>query len=160
MRPLKRKRKRKIHRCYLTWRSQENECSKRFKISPDETLKIAQELYEKKLTTYPRTDARVLSTAVAKEIHKNLNGLMKYESAVLFLQEIVGFGSHKGLAKTRYVNDKQITDHYAIIPTGQGMSALSGLSWTSRAVYDVIVRRFLSIFYPAWFIRRLPLQQR
>ena len=127
----------------------QNECSKRFKISPDETLKIAQELYEKKLTTYPRTDARVLSTAVAKEIHKNLNGLMKYESAVLFLQEIVGFGSHKGLAKTRYVNDKQITDHYAIIPTGQGMSALSGLSWTSRAVYDVIVRRFLSIFYPA-----------
>ena len=127
----------------------QNECSKRFKISPDETLKIAQELYEKKLTTYPRTDARVLSTAVAKEIHKNLNGLMKYEPAVLFLQEIVGFGSHKGLAKTRYVNDKQITDHYAIIPTGQGMSALSGLSWTSRAVYDVIVRRFLSIFYPA-----------
>lgn len=127
----------------------QNECSKRFKISPDETLKIAQELYEKKLTTYPRTDARVLSTAVAKEIHKNLNGLMKYEPAVLFLQEIVEFGSHKGLAKTRYVNDKQITDHYAIIPTGQGMSALSGLSWTSRAVYDVIVRRFLSIFYPA-----------
>lgn len=127
----------------------QNECSKRFKISPDETLKIAQELYEKKLTTYPRTDARVLSTVVAKEIHKNLNGLMKYEPAVLFLQEIVGFGSHKGLAKTRYVNDKQITDHYAIIPTGQGMSALSGLSWTSRAVYDVIVRRFLSIFYPA-----------
>lgn len=127
----------------------QNECSKRFKISPDETLKIAQELYEKKLTTYPRTDARVLSTAVAKEIHKNLNGLMKYEPAVLFLQEIVGFGSHKDLAKTRYVNDKQITDHYAIIPTGQGMSALSGLSWTSRAVYDVIVRRFLSIFYPA-----------
>ena len=120
----------------------QNECSKRFKISPDETLKIAQELYEKKLTTYPRTDARVLSTTVAKEIHKNLNGLMKYEPAVLFLQEIVGFGSHKGLAKTRYVNDKQITDHYAIIPTGQGMSALSGLSWTSRAVYDVIVRRF------------------
>ena len=127
----------------------QNECSKRFKISPDETLKIAQELYEKKLTTYPRTDARVLSTAVAKEIHKNLNGLMKYESAVPFLQEIVGFGSHKALAKTRYVNDKQITDHYAIIPTGQGMSALNGLSWTSRAVYDVIVRRFLSIFYPA-----------
>lgn len=127
----------------------QNECSKRFKISPDETLKIAQELYEKKLTTYPRTDARVLSTAVAKEIHKNLNGLMKYEPAVPFLQEIVGFGSHKDLAKTRYVNDKQITDHYAIIPTGQGMSALSGLSWTSRAVYDVIVRRFLSIFYPA-----------
>ena len=127
----------------------QNECSKRFKISPDETLQIAQELYEKKLTTYPRTDARVLSTAVAKEIHKNLNGLMKYEPAVPFLQEIVGFGSHKGLAKTRYVNDKQITDHYAIIPTGQGMSALNSLSWRSKAVYDVIVRRFLSIFYPA-----------
>ena len=127
----------------------QNECSKRFKISPDETLQIAQELYEKKLTTYPRTDARVLSTAVAKEIHKNLNGLMKYEPAVPFLQEIVRFGSHKGLAKTRYVNDKQITDHYAIIPTGQGMSALNSLSWRSKAVYDVIVKRFLSIFYPA-----------
>ena len=126
----------------------QNECSKRFKISPDETLKIAQELYEKKLTTYPRTDARVLSTAVAKEIHKNLNGLMKYESAVLFLQEIVGFGSHKGLAKTRYVNDKQITDHYAIIPTGQGMNALRSLSLASENVYETIVRRFLSVFYP------------
>ena len=126
----------------------QNECSKRFKISPDETLKIAQELYEKKLTTYPRTDARVLSTAVAKEIHKNLNGLMKYEPAVLFLQEIVGFGSHKGLAKTRYVNDKQITDHYAIIPTGQGMNALRSLSLASENVYETIVRRFLSVFYP------------
>lgn len=127
----------------------QNECSKRFKISPDETLRIVQELYEKKLVTYPRTDARVLSTAVAKEIHKNLNGLMEYEPVVSCLQEIVGFGSHKGLAKTRYVNDKQITDHYAIIPTGQGMNALKSLSGTSRAVYDVIVRRFLSIFYPA-----------
>ena len=126
----------------------QNECSKRFKISPDETLKIAQELYEKKLTTYPRTDARVLSTAVAKEIHKNLNGLMKYESAVLFLQEIVGFGSHKGLAKTRYVNDKQITDHYAIIPTGQGLNNLRNLSELSAKVYETIVRRFLGIFYP------------
>ncbi|MGN1166700.1 MAG: DNA topoisomerase [Lachnospiraceae bacterium] len=127
----------------------QNECSKRFKISPDETLRIVQELYEKKLVTYPRTDARVLSTAVAKEIHKNLNGLMKYEPAVPFLKEIVQFGSHKGLAKTRYVNDKQITDHYAIIPTGQGMSALNSLNWVSKQVYDVIVRRFLSIFYPA-----------
>ena len=99
----------------------QNECSKRFKISPDETLRIIQELYEKKLVTYPRTDARVLSTAVAKEIHKNLNGLMQYEPAKPYLQDIVGFGSHKGLEKTRYVNDKQITDHYAIIPTGQGM---------------------------------------
>lgn len=126
----------------------QNECSKRFKISPDETLRIVQELYEKKLVTYPRTDARVLSTAVAKEIYKNLNGLMKYEPVVEYLQDIVQFGSHKGLEKTRYVNDKQITDHYAIIPTGQGMNALSGLSRLSGQVYDVIVRRFLSIFYP------------
>lgn len=127
----------------------QNECSKRFKISPDETLRIVQELYEKKLVTYPRTDARVLSTAVAKEIHKNLNGLMKYEPAVSYLQEIVSFGSHKGLTKTRYVNDKQITDHYAIIPTGQGIGALKSVSALSAKVYDVIVKRFLSIFYPA-----------
>ena len=127
----------------------QNECSKRFKISPDETLRIVQELYEKKLVTYPRTDARVLSTAVAKEIHKNLNGLMKYEPAVSYLQEIVSFGSHKGLAKTRYVNDKKITDHYAIIPTGQGIGALKSVSALSAKVYDVIVKRFLSIFYPA-----------
>lgn len=127
----------------------QNECSKRFKISPDETLRIVQELYEKKLVTYPRTDARVLSTAVAKEIHKNLNGLMKYELAVSYLQEIVSFGSHKGLAKTRYVNDKQITDHYAIIPTGQGIGTLKSVSSLSAKVYDVIVKRFLSIFYPA-----------
>lgn len=127
----------------------QNECSKRFKISPDETLRIVQELYEKKLVTYPRTDARVLSTAVAKEIHKNLNGLMKYEPAVSYLQEIVSFGSHKGLAKTRYVNDKQITDHYAIIPTGQGIGALKSVSALSAKVYDVIVKRFLSIFYSA-----------
>ena len=127
----------------------QNECSKRFKISPDETLRIVQELYEKKLVTYPRTDARVLSTAVANEIHKNLNGLMKYEPAVSYLQEIVSFGSHKGLAKTRYVNDKQITDHYAIIPTGQGIGALKSVSALSAKVYDVIVKRFLSIFYPA-----------
>ena len=126
----------------------QNECSKRFKISPDETLRIIQELYEKKLVTYPRTDARVLSSAVAKEIHKNLNGLMQYEPAKPYLQDIVGFGSHKGLEKTRYVNDKQITDHYAIIPTGQGLGALKGLPQLSRQVYDVIVRRFLSIFYP------------
>ena len=127
----------------------QNECSKRFKISPDETLRIVQELYEKKLVTYPRTDARVLSTAVVKEIHKNLNGLMKYEPAVSYLQEIVSFGSHKGLAKTRYVNDKQITDHYAIIPTGQGIGTLKSVSSLSAKVYDVIVKRFLSIFYPA-----------
>ena len=127
----------------------QNECSKRFKISPDETLRIIQEMYERKLVTYPRTDARVLSSAVAKEIHKNLNGLMKYEQAVPYLQEIVSFGSHKGLAKTRYVDDKQITDHYAIIPTGQGLNSLQSLPKISQQVYDVIVRRFLSIFYPA-----------
>ena len=126
----------------------QNECSKRYKISPDETLRIVQELYEKKLVTYPRTDARVLSTAVAKEIHKNLNGLAKYETAAPFLKDIVSFGSHKGLEKTRYVNDKQITDHYAIIPTGQGLGALNSVSPTAKHVYDTIVRRFLSIFYP------------
>ena len=126
----------------------QNECSKRFKISPDETLRIAQELYEKKLITYPRTDARVLSTAVAKEIHKNLNGLSKYDMAALYLQDIVKFGSHKNLAKSRYVNDKQITDHYAMIPTGQGLQALQSVSHTAKQVYDTIVRRFLSIFYP------------
>lgn len=126
----------------------QNECSKRFKISPDETLRIVQELYEKKLVTYPRTDARVLSTAVAKEIHKNLNGLSKYEMASPYLKDILAFGSHKGLEKTRYVNDKQITDHYAIIPTGQGLQALNSVSYTAKQVYDTIVRRFLSIFYP------------
>ena len=126
----------------------QNDCSKRFKISPDETVRIVQELYEKKLVTYPRTDARVLSTAVAKEIGRNLNGLMKYPMAVPYLQEIVKFGTHKGLAKTRYVNDKQITDHYAIIPTGQGIAALKSVSVTAGKVYDCIVRRFLSIFYP------------
>lgn len=126
----------------------QNECSRRFKISPDETLRIVQELYEKKLVTYPRTDARVLSSAVAKEISRNLNGLSKYPEAAPYLQDILQFGSHKGLEKTRYVNDKQITDHYAIIPTGQGMAALKSVSATSKAVYDCIVRRFLSIFYP------------
>ena len=126
----------------------QNDCSKRFKISPDETLRIIQELYEKKLVTYPRTDARVLSTAVAKEISRNLNGLSKYPMAAPYLKDILGFGSHKGLAKTRYVNDKQITDHYAIIPTGQGLGALNSLQSVSHKVYDLIVRRFLSIFYP------------
>ena len=126
----------------------QNECSKRFKISPDETLRIVQELYEKKLVTYPRTDARVLSTAVAKEIHKNLNGLAKYDMAKPYLQDVLQFGTHKSLEKTKYVNDKQITDHYAIIPTGQGLSALQSVSSTAKQVYDTIVRRFLSIFYP------------
>lgn len=126
----------------------QNDCSRRFKISPDETLRIVQELYEKKLVTYPRTDARVLSTAVAKEITRNLNGLSKYPAAAPYLKDILEFGSYRNLAGTRYVNDKQITDHYAIIPTGQGLGALKSVSAVSRNVYDLIVRRFLSIFYP------------
>lgn len=126
----------------------QNECSKRFKISPDETLKITQELYEKKLVTYPRTDARVLSTAVAKEITKNLGGLSKLPEYRPLIEEIQQAGSYKGLEKTQYVNDKQITDHYAIIPTGQGLSAKASLSHLAAGVYDLIVRRFLSIFFP------------
>ena len=135
----------------------QNDCSKLFKISPDETLRIAQELYEKKLTTYPRTDARVLSSAVAKEIHKNLGGLRNYPIAAAYAQEILSGGSYKNIAKSRYVNDKQITDHYAIIPTGQGFGALNGLHPTSAKVYEIIVRRFLSIFYPAAEYRKISL---
>ena len=127
----------------------QNECSRLFKISPDETLKVVQELYEKKMVTYPRTDARVLSTAVAKEIDKNLRGLLNYQPLAGYAQEALNIGSYKNLTKTQYVNDKQITDHYAIIPTGQGMGALKSLSPLSANVYEVIVRRFLSIFYPA-----------
>ena len=126
----------------------QNDCSKYFKISPDETLRIVQELYEKKMTTYPRTDARVLSTAVAKEIHKNIGGLRNYALAAPFAKEVLEQGTYKNIAKTRYVNDKQITDHYAIIPTGQGLNNLAGLAPTAAKVYEVIVRRFLSIFYP------------
>ena len=126
----------------------QNECSKRFKINPDETLRVVQELYEKKMLTYPRTDARVLSTAVAKEISKNLNGLMQYDTMKPFLQDIVALGSHKKLEKTRYVNDKLITDHYAIIPTGQGLKGLEKLPTLSGQVFELITKRFLSIFYP------------
>lgn len=126
----------------------QNDCAKYFKISPDQTLQIIQELYEKKLVTYPRTDARVLSTAVAKEIHKNIGGLKGYAPAATFAAEILQNGSYKGIAKTRYVNDKQITDHYAVIPTGQGLGNLKGLPPLSVKVYELIVRRFLSIFYP------------
>ena len=126
----------------------QNECSRMFKISPDETLRIVQELYEKKLVTYPRTDARVLSTAVSREIHKNIGGLRNFGPAREFAREILETGVYKGLAKTRYVNDKQITDHYAIIPTGQGFQALGSLKGNSYGVYAAIVRRFLSIFYP------------
>lgn len=127
----------------------QNLSSKLFKISPDETLAIVQELYEKKLVTYPRTDARVLSSAVAKEIGKNLRGLQGYGQAAPYLSYISENQTYKGLEKTRYVNDKQITDHYAIIPTGQGLSALKSLAPTQARMYEVIVRRFLSIFYPA-----------
>ncbi len=126
----------------------QNVCSKLFKISPDECLKIVQELYEKKLVTYPRTDARVLSTAVAKEIHKNIGGLRNYPLVKDIAQEVLAQGGYKNIAKTRYVNDKQITDHYAIVPTGQGFGALRGLSQLAERVYEVIVRRFLCIFYP------------
>lgn len=125
----------------------QNECSRLFKISPDETLKITQELYEKKLVTYPRTDARVLSTAVAKEIHKNIGGLKNYEPAAGFAAEILSNDSYKSIAKTKYTNDKQITDHYAIIPTGQ-TGAVRGLSAMAAKVYETIVKRFLAIFYP------------
>ena len=127
----------------------QNECSKRLKISPDTTLKIVQELYEKKLVTYPRTDARVLSTAAAKEIDKNLKGLINLSSTGQFAQEILNKGTYKNISKTRYVNDKQITDHYAIVPTGQGLRALGSLKGYGGRVYDMIVRRFLSIFCPA-----------
>ncbi len=127
----------------------QNDCSKFFKISPDETLRIVQELYERKMVTYPRTDARVLSTAVAKEIHKNIGGLRNYGLVGGFASEILTGGSYKNIAKTRYVNDKQITDHYAIIPTGQGLNNLAGLPPTASKVYELIARRFLSIFYPA-----------
>jgi len=126
----------------------QNECSKMFKISPDETLKITQELYEKKLVTYPRTDARVLSTAVAKEIYKNIKGLINYQYGAPYAGKILESGSYKSIANSRYTNDKQITDHYAIIPTGQGFGALNSLSANSAKVYETIVRRFLSIFYP------------
>ena len=135
----------------------QNVCSRLFKLSPDQTLSIAQELYEKKLTTYPRTDAHVLSTAVAKEIHKNLQGLTHYDKAGDAASEVLGMESYKNIAKTRYVNDKQITDHYAIIPTGQGLSALAGLSPTAQKVYETIVRRFLCIFYPPAVYQKISL---
>ena len=126
----------------------QNECSRRFKISPDETLRTVQELYEKKLVTYPRTDARVLSSAVAKEIRKNISGLAQYGPAAEYVREILVKESYKSIGKSRYTNDKQITDHYAIIPTGQGLGALKSLSGTAGQVYETIVRRFLAVFYP------------
>ncbi len=127
----------------------QNDCSKLFKISPDETLKVVQTLYERKLVTYPRTDARVLSTAVAKEIQRNISGLCGLPGVAAFAKEILEQKAYQGIEKTRYVNDKQITDHYAIIPTGQGLGALKGMPATYVSVYEIIVRRFLAIFYPA-----------
>ena len=127
----------------------QNDCSRLFKISPTDTLNTVQTLYERKLVTYPRTDARVLSTAVAKEIGKNIGGLQKYEPLAQYAQYIMQQGGYKGVAKSKYVNDKQITDHYAIIPTGQGLGNLNGLNDIQRKVYDIIARRFLSIFFPA-----------
>lgn len=138
----------------------QNDCSKLFKISPDETLKIAQELYERKMTTYPRTDARVLSSAVAKEITKNLKGLGNIPAMKPFVDHIFETKAYAGLSKSRYVNDKQITDHYAIIPTGQGLNAYNGLSADAKKVYEVIVRRFLSIFYPAAVYQKITLETR
>lgn len=135
----------------------QNDCSRLFKISPDQTLQIVQELYEKKMVTYPRTDARVLSTAVSKEIYKNISGLKNIPSMKDFAGHILESGSYKGIAKTRYVNDKQITDHYAIIPTGQGLNAFGSLHDTAKKVYEIIVRRFLSIFYPPAVYQKLAL---
>ena len=127
----------------------QNDCSRMFKISPSETLNIVQELYEKKMVTYPRTDARVLSSAIAKEIDKNIRGLCNYQSLGGYAQNIINQGGYKGISKSKYVNDKLITDHYAIIPTGQGLGQLGKLTSIQAKVYDIIVRRFLSIFYPA-----------
>ena len=124
----------------------------------DETLKIVQELYEKKLVTYPRTDARVLSTAVAKEIHKNIGGLRQVPAFSAIAEEVLSMESYKKIASTRYTNDKQITDHYAIIPTGQGIGALKGLHTQSEKVYEAIVRRFLSIFYPPAQYRKVSME--
>ena len=135
----------------------QNDCSRFFKCSPDETLRIVQELYEKKMTTYPRTDARVLSSAVAKEITKNLSGLKRIPQIADAVEYIMTEGKYKALAKSRYVNDKQITDHYAIIPTGQGLNNMAGLSPTAAKVYELIVRRFLSVFYPPAIYQKVSL---
>lgn len=136
----------------------QNTCSRRFKISPDETLKIVQELYEKKMVTYPRTDARVLSSAVAKEIYKNIRGLCNFSPVGGFAQEVLLADAWKTIAKTRYTNDKQITDHYAIIPTGQGLGAYDRLSGVAKDVYETICRRFLSIFYGPAIYRKYSLE--
>ena len=129
----------------------QNECTKNFKIKPDETLDIIQNLYEKKLVTYPRTDARVLSTAVAKEITKNLNGISrgcKDEEIKMHLNKMIDNKYSTNILKTKYVNDSKITDHYAIIPTGQGYENYDALPELHKRVYKIITKRFLAIFYP------------
>ena len=129
----------------------QNESTKRFKIKPDQTLEIIQNLYEKKLVTYPRTDARVLSTAVAKVISKNLNGIakgLKDEEIQTYINKMINEKYSTDLIKTKYVNDSKITDHYAIIPTGQGFENYNSLPDLQKQMYKLIVKRFLSIFYP------------
>ncbi len=138
----------------------QNVCSKLFKISPDETLNIIQNLYESKLVTYPRTDARVLSTAVCKEIHKNLKGLLAYDKCADVARKVLDGDAYKNIAKTRYCDDKKITDHYAIIPTGQGLNNLGRLSALHQKVYEVIVRRFLCIFFPAAEYKKISLDSK
>ena len=135
----------------------QNDCSRYFKISPDQALQIVQELYEKKLVTYPRTDARVLSSAVAKEIGKNIGGLINYSVCGRIAGEVLAAKRYQKIASTRYTNDRQITDHYAIIPTGQGLAALGGLAPVSQKVYEIIVRRFLAIVYPPAVYQRVSL---
>ncbi len=135
----------------------QNDCSRFFKISPDQTLQIVQELYEKKMVTYPRTDARVLSTAVSKEIYKNISGLRNFSLVSEFAGKILEEKSYQSIAKTKYVNDKQITDHYAIIPTGQGLNNYASLHDVSKKVYEIIARRFLSIFYPPAIYQKISL---
>ena len=135
----------------------QNDCSRMVKISPDQTLKIVQDLYEKKLVTYPRTDARVLSSAIAKEINRNISGLLNFGPAGSFARQALDSGSFKSIGKSRYTDDSQITDHYALIPTGQGLSALNSLDRTSYGVYSAIVKRFLSIFFPPAVYRKISL---
>ena len=135
----------------------QNDCSRFFKISPDQTLQIVQELYEKKMVTYPRTDARVLSTAVSKEIYKNISGLRNFSLVSEFAGKILEEKSYQSIAKTKYVNDKQITDHYAIIPTGQGLNNYASLHDVSKKIYEIIARRFLSIFYPPAIYQKISL---
>ena len=138
----------------------QNDCSKYFKISPDETLSFVQDMYEKKLLTYPRTDARVLSSAVAKEIDKNIRGLIQYGPVGAYAALLIEKNAYRGVGKSRYVNDKQITDHYAIIPTGQGLRALESLPQTAVHIYELVARRFLSIFFPAAAYEKVALVSR